>query len=543
MSKNNTVLMPHNKEIFDKLVTAFKAVNDVVLIHGTGMGKSYLLIELLNQLFSYSRILYVTPKHAIKENFTNYDAYKESGLNIVFKTYNYFDNGIKVAKAYDDYDFFIFDEAHHMGSELYGNNTRELLEMVKASENKKALGLTATNQREDKTDIADFFSSTVLGISIFEGIEQGLIPPFEYLVCGNDAVDRLETGKTFYDYRTVIEYETGLPLFSETVRKNPKDKWLCYFTNVLEVEMYEELIRDIFPDDYHILKITSRHSTTISEVFDYDKVVILSVNKLLEGIHLPDIEGIILFRNVGSLPVFQQMLGRLVHIGSKNPPLFLDCTETAFKMLQKLTPREKGSRNSDNDNDRVKKILYCSIQNIEHFNLQELLLAHYQTTRSFEYNGVLYKSVSDCCKTLQLSFSAVNSYKNRHQISYQEAIDIDTKKENTNNDDFNYRNKKGFNYNGVEYENVSECCNKLGLIYKNVTMYKKRHHISYQEAIDYYTNKEGFVYEGIQYNSIAECCKKLQICRCSVFVYKRKNNVTYQEAIDYYRIKKDKKVS
>ncbi len=368
------MLLPHNQQPFEELINAFGLYPDVLFIHGTGLGKSYVFLELADTIFENKKILFIVPKLAIKDGVGNYEDYKNTGADITFKTYNYFKNDDRVQEAYENYDIFVFDEAHHLGSDLYGMTARKLFDLVRNCPAKLILGLTATNRREDKTDVSDFFSGTVTGMSILDAIENGLIPPFEYLVCRDNAELRAGYDRKVSDYRKKLDYPESIPLLKDTIARNPRKRWICFFEKISDLEAYEPVIKKIFPDTHKILKITTRHSDTVKEIENYENVVVLSVDKLLEGVHVPDMEGIIMFRNVRSLPVFQQILGRVVRIGTKNPPLVLDCTCTALKIFAKLLQIDGRFNGQGVTVNTVKKpILYCSLENTEQFNLTTLL--------------------------------------------------------------------------------------------------------------------------------------------------------------------------
>ena len=361
-------LLPHNQIVYDKLTDAFNISNSVLLVHGTGLGKSFIFAELTKTVFQGKKILFVVPKHAVKDGINSYDDYKSADIDIDFKTYNYFSDEIKSERALDSYDIFVFDEAHHLGSELFGKNAREIFKS-----DKLILGMTATNMREDKVNVADFFKETVIGMSTFDAIRDGLIPPFEYLVCGDDAEERTGFDKNVKDYRKVVSYTESLPLLSETIAKNPRDKWLCFFPSIKKLEEYESIIREMFSDEYELIKITTKHDSNVEDIAKCKKAVVLCIDKLLEGVHVPKVQGIILFRNIGSLPVFQQCLGRVVHVGDSESPIVLDCTKTAIKMLAKLLKSDKRHGGAVSVGTSSKPILYCSLCNIEHFNLTKLL--------------------------------------------------------------------------------------------------------------------------------------------------------------------------
>ena len=413
-------LMEHNKRVYDEIMADYKRSRSVIVVHGTGLGKSFIVMELLNTIFADKKVLYVVPKHAVTENFVSYDDYKDVKARVDFLTYNYFTCDEKTEKAAAEYDVLICDEAHHLGSDFYGKNTRHAIELM--SKDKYVLGLTATNVREDRINVARYFEETVFGFSTFAAIQAGLIPSFEYLICRSDAEYRKGYDHELSDYKQVVDYEMSLPALSEVVSNNPKKRWICFFSNIKAVVEYESTIRKLFPDDYKILPITSAHDTNIEDVSKYEKTVILSVDKLLEGVHIPGTQGIILFRKVGSLPVFQQILGRIVHIGETEHPLVLDCTETAVRMFKKLLAAEKeGASKFSPHVDSLKPILYCSLQNAEYYNLSKLLAALDEP--EFIFRGQKYKNLTACCKEYGVERGSVLTRVRRRGEEPEDALE------------------------------------------------------------------------------------------------------------------------
>lgn len=390
-------LLPHNKKVYEQIISAYEANNSVLLVHGTGLGKSFIFLELAQTIFMSKKVLFVVPKHSVEEGISDYDDYKAAGIDICFKTYNYFNSENKTLEAVKTYDVFVFDEAHHLGSELYGRNAREMFDAIEYA-GKKILGMTATNVREDKVNVSDYFNETVLGMSTFDAIREGLIPPFEYLVCKDNGAERAGYDRNEKDYKKVIDYYDSLPLLSETVDNNKKDRWLCFFSSIKELEGYENTIRELFTDEYTFIKITSKHDSKVSEISEHEKTVVLCVDKLLEGIHVPKTQGIILFRNVVSLPVFQQILGRVVHVGEKEPPIVIDCTRTAIKMLSKLLKEDSKKGKAVNKGSTPKPVLYCSLNNTEHFNLTRLLALASERNWSSEEEDIIKENYLSATK-------------------------------------------------------------------------------------------------------------------------------------------------
>lgn len=366
-------LLPHNEKVFKEIKRAYENERDILVVHGTGLGKSFLFLELMETIFKGKKVLFIVPKHATSTGgIASYDEYKAAGADITFETYNYFKNEERARKAADNYDVLVFDEAHHLGSDLYGMNARCALSYMRDM-GKYVLGLTATNIREDKTDVKEYFSDCIPGYSIFEAIEDGLVPSFEYLVCRDNAKEKAGYDNDVKDYRKRVELEESLPLLKEVISNNEKNRWLCFFPSIKSLNENMETVRDAFQEEYKMLCITSQHDTKVMEIDEHEKTVVLCVDKLLEGVHIPKTNGIILFRNIRSLPTFQQVLGRVVHVGEKEHPLIVDCTETAVRMLAKLLKAEMKKGGGTSPSEAKKPLLYCSLQNAEHFNIARLI--------------------------------------------------------------------------------------------------------------------------------------------------------------------------
>ena len=149
-------LLPHNDKVYKELVAAYKSNHSVLLIHGTGLGKSFIFLELACTQFNGKKVLFVVPKHTVEQGISGYKEYEEAGISLTFATYNTFADEDKAEELFNEYDIFVFDEAHHLGSGLFGKNARKMFALVKGTD-KKILGMTATNTREDKIDV--IFSS------------------------------------------------------------------------------------------------------------------------------------------------------------------------------------------------------------------------------------------------------------------------------------------------------------------------------------------------------------------------------------------------
>ena len=281
------------------------------------------------------------------------EEFKEVEHDVEFFTYNFFNSKEHIDYVSNNFDVVFVDEVHHIGSELYGAALLSLKEIL-ISNDKYFFGLTATPIRScDDVDVKSLFSCSVTGYSAFEFIQMGMMPQIEYLVCEREKL-KIAREKNM---KEVIDYEYSIDLLEDIIKTNDdRNKWLCYFSSISQLKSLRQMVKDLFPD-YRYMEIYS-NSENSSEEFGSikkdEKVVIASVSKLLEGVHLDNMEGILLFRKVRSENVFEQILGRVLSINAKTKPLFIDCTSTGPSLLTKLINRN----NKNNDRNTVERI--CS---------------------------------------------------------------------------------------------------------------------------------------------------------------------------------------
>lgn len=162
---------------------------NILLELPTGTGKTFLAIEKIKQLNPKS-ILIVIPRNVLKENW-NKEIKKWGGLDckITYSTY------VSVPKNVGSYDVIIFDEAHHI--------TERCRESLKYYNFKNAILLSATINRNLKTELYRIFKFETIKVSTREAIENEVLPePIVYLI--------------------PMELDTTTP--SEILVKNPKGK-------------------------------------------------------------------------------------------------------------------------------------------------------------------------------------------------------------------------------------------------------------------------------------------------------------------------------
>ena len=338
-------LMPHNEIAYEKLCKAMKENKQVIYTSGVGTGKSFVMLKYIDEHYHDKKCLYITPLEVINDNLTTYQGYDKVKDSIEHLNMQQFTTAEKAGVIFDQYDLIIVDEAHHLGSDIYGKIIQEAIRMT----NIPCLGLTATPVRSDGTDIRNEFPAVVNGLSNFDAIRLGLMPQFIYHIgvleddlkeywqrLNKEEKERKTTGIYIQDFwccRDVIK---------DIAEKYPRGKYIVFSKNITCLRRDKKTIEYAFPNtpirEMHTDIVGGRDACqeTLYWFNNTDRGILMTVDMALEGIHLKNVDGIILFRNVQSIPLFEQMLGRVCSIGKKISPVVIDCSARGAVLLQKL---------------------------------------------------------------------------------------------------------------------------------------------------------------------------------------------------------------
>ena len=367
------VLRDHNERPVTEILRVFETSSSVIYVSGVGTGKSFVFMGAAERMGA-RRIAYIIPKLVIKNNMEAYEDFSRLSADVDFLTYNYFTDLAKAAETLAGYDLVVIDECHHLGSDRYGRCIVSAMRSL--SGGTKFLGLTATPKRERGDDVTGYFDARVDGISNFEAIEQGLMPPIDYRVCLPEQdlkqIEREYEGSV----KAKLSFTDSEKVLKSAAAMFPRDKWICFFPNVEVLHAHEELVRAMFPGHKMLTLYAELGNldSVVEELKGAGKAVVLSCNILLEGVHLPGIDGIVLFRNVTSLPCFQQMVGRVCSIGKDISPVVLDCSSSALKLMAKLLSSGRGvSAETGSEKTSEKDVVRIGIGEHRNYDISSLL--------------------------------------------------------------------------------------------------------------------------------------------------------------------------
>jgi superfamily II DNA or RNA helicase/DNA-directed RNA polymerase subunit RPC12/RpoP len=248
----------------------------------------------------------------------------------------------------DEFLYVIVDEGHHAGAPTF----RPVVDYFMPA---YLLGMTATPDRTDDVDIRDIFGEEVVDISLEMAIINRWLTPFEYHVITDNlhptTLKRL-IREEFGEERRVTLLQLNESIFirlrddkvAERIMRHNK-KTIIFCERIEHAEYFSEFIPGSKP--YHTGRGSRENQATLAAFRSGDLQYILAVDKLNEGVDIPDAEVIVFYRNTDSERIFLQQLGR----GARKKPgkekyIVLDFVSNIHRLLalQEMVERIEEAR-------------------------------------------------------------------------------------------------------------------------------------------------------------------------------------------------------
>ena len=368
MSNYNLLgLYNHNIESYEKIVKAFEKENIVGIVHATGTGKSYNALQLALDNKD-KKIIYITPSNGIIEHLKkiindnpNLDLKKDFS-NLEFRTYQSLINLSKEELSNLPCELLILDEFHHLGAPVWGSRVNTLIETHKDI---KVLGMTAYTIRDRNTpyerdmanpDTNELFSNKIVSrYDLCDAMIDGLLPKPIYKTAytnlleieehleskinklPQESIEYKEYALILKNIKRRINDAPSIPnILKKTLKPNGKYIYFCppyseEGTNDIETiksQTLEYLKTFIEEKDIEIYTTTSEMGelgTKNREAFYNDKDlkeqdtknklrIMFAINQYNEGVHAPNIDGVIMGRGTTSDIVYFEQLGRALSV-------------------------------------------------------------------------------------------------------------------------------------------------------------------------------------------------------------------------------------
>ena len=352
----------------------------VLLLMATGTGKTFTAMQIVAKLRAYEaavrpqrnyRVLYLADRDQLlsqpmRKDFT--PAFGADLLNrvrggvdtsreIYFATYQALASGGDRDSLFEAFrpDFFelVIVDACHRGSAQENSAWRAVLGYFADA---VQLGLTAT-PRSDRVNSYEYFGNPVYRYTLRQGIEDGFLAPYRVrrVVLSPDAegwepapglLDRLgrEVPEGVYSTR---DFERIVSLLARTrlaarhlsgiLRRDPTARCIVFCVDTEHADEMRRALVDENPDlvaadpewVVRIVGIEGEKERLLGDFTDPDKIspVVATTSRLLStGVDVEDLKFVVLFRPVGSMVEFKQIIGR----GTR---LFHDKGKTSFEII------------------------------------------------------------------------------------------------------------------------------------------------------------------------------------------------------------------
>ena len=110
----------------------------------------------------------------------------------------------------------------------------------------------------------------------------------------------------------------------------------------------------------------------------------------------------------------------------------------------------------------------------------------------------------------------------------------------TNADELHNYKRQPLTINGIKFASITECANHYNFPVPQVSMLKKKHNYTYEDAVYHILKNQGLKksaidieVDGLQFRSISECARYYNLSIYQVTAIRKKHNIDHAEAIRY----------
>lgn len=215
----------------------------------------------------------------------------------------------------DAFDYILIDEAHRVGENAPGEKETMYQRLMGFYQPKFMLGMTATPDRMDSTNVYEFFDyNLAYEISLLDALDDQLLVPFHYI----GVPDYQKNGLTITDSTTLkdlVSDERVDYLISKTYYYGPREGGVHGLIFVSRVDEGRKLADKLRERGIGATFVSGSDSITAREaaVRDLEQgriQYIVIVDIFNEGVDIPILNQVVMMRPTQSSIIFLQQLGR-----------------------------------------------------------------------------------------------------------------------------------------------------------------------------------------------------------------------------------------
>ena len=340
-------LFKHNEEAYKAVTEMLERSGMAAVIHPTGTGKSMIAFKLVEE-HPLNHFLWLSPSEYIYQ--TQLENLNMKFPNIQFMSYSRLMKNEDSIEALNP-DYIILDEFHRCGAQEWGKSVRKLLDTYPDA---KRLGLSATNIRylDNQRNMAEeiFDGKIASEMTLGEAIVREILPEPKYVIAMysyKKELDQLknriqalsnqgliaENQKLLEQLRRALEQADGLDLVFEKHMEKKNGKYIVFCSCKEHMDEMKEQVCTWFrhidsgPHVYTAFysdTATDREFRTFKQDNSEHLKLLFCIDMLNEGVHVDDIDGVILLRPTVSPIIYLQQIGRALSAGSQKTPVIFD---------------------------------------------------------------------------------------------------------------------------------------------------------------------------------------------------------------------------
>lgn len=448
----------YNQALYDEVLEKIKAgYHQIFYSEATGLGKSIIMQMLILKQFVDKRILYIAPKYSIWNNLSQYEAMH----SVECKMYASFKDTETALDIIHNYDVIFIDECHHMYSDIQGASIQKAMAIY---DSKYFFGFTATPKLKGKL-ASDAFEVSCIGLDVYDAVKLGIFPKIKYAILVPDTEGDICSQDIITQIQSIFED-----------RQKVGEKCLVYLTDIHDLESYASLLKASYPE-YDVMSIhskkTPKDNKMILDRFNaaVGNAMLLSVDSLMEGVHLNDVHCVISCRHTQSLNVFLQIMGRLCKPYSKVEPLFIDVTDSVSDINFDLDePKSKGESVGQIVQRSLKDMVDVHCKEYEYVEFYERLKS--KDNKIQTYKDFTWSTYAQLAKQLGVSVNSIYSWLRRNIGS-------------TVYDYIDYKTNNQIMYRGINCSSYESMAIALHKTVHDVKLIIKLNNMARQEYVDF----------------------------------------------------------
>ena len=333
----NIQLYPHNQKAFEHLDAMLRTSSRAAIIQPTGTGKSFVALAMM-EAHPEEQFLYLSPSNHIFTQLRRHAGNSTLLSNTRTMTYQKLCFMPEAQLSLFHADYIILDEFHRCGAEEWGDGVRRLLH---ANPSAKLIGFTATPIRYlDKSGARDmaeelFGGSIAHYYSLHQALDDGILPVPQYIL-GDICLQEKLIQREHLLSRLPDQYKQDASALLQELRRNmseavgmeeifrahlphPAAKLIVFCRSLKDIEQTRENMRcwlyGLSPIREYVCRSDEADHDLALESFIQDQAadairLLFSVNIVNEGLHVKDVDGIVMLRPTASPIIYLQQIGR-----------------------------------------------------------------------------------------------------------------------------------------------------------------------------------------------------------------------------------------